>query len=215
MIGGKRGHGHRHRYRHRQRRNYSVSSASSPKTKRNQIDKAGSLFGTIAIYRSIIGSVVFIIICIGVLIFANLYHKNWKETEALVKEGPTCHDVRNNKGNVSSKCNYTLEISAEGMTKEALLNNVDLQTPIYRNNQTYILVDYNINNIHDVATPFKDVKKILNWIFGVLLAITLINLFVTYKYRNNRIMKGFKGIGLAQNIIVPNRQPGLMNVFTR
>ena len=175
---------------------------------RNNLNKAGSLFGTVAVYRSIIVSIFLIVISIGVLIFANIYHHNWDTTEALVIQGPDCKDSWNNKGNKTQKCSYQLEITVNGITRQTSLNNVDFQSPIIRNgdwNNKYIEVEYNKNNIADVGVPFKNIKSTLNWIFGVILFFSIINLFITYKYRNNKILKGVKAIGLAQNIITPNR----------
>ena len=202
MLGGRRHHRGRH---HRRRsRYYSISSPTSP-PKRSNISKAGSIFGTVAIYRSLIFSVVMVFICIGVLIFANLYHHNWEETEALILDGPNCHDTYNNKGNKTSKCNYKLRVTKGGLTRIEYLNNVDFQIPIIKNGKKYINIEYNKNNIGNINVPFKNIKKTLNWVFGVILVLSIINLIITYKFRNNRIMKGVKGIGLAQNIIAPNR----------
>lgn len=66
MLGGRR-HKSRH-HKHRKHRN-----------KRSDLSKAGSLFGTVAIYQSLIGGGFFMLVCIGVLVYANFYYKEPQE----------------------------------------------------------------------------------------------------------------------------------------
>lgn len=210
MIGGR---------RYKRRRNYSPSSSNNSSSsnsnsinkppRRSNLNKAGSLFGTVAVYRSLIGCGLFVLICIGVLIYANVYHANWKHTEAEVinfDEVKDCHEEmhRNNKHTTyTTKCNYVLKYIVDGVSYDGNLRNVDKQTLTYKNNKEYINIDYNSKNPKEIDTSFKDVKMVLNWIFGILLVLTIISIYFLYKYRNNRIVKGFAGVQMATNILRP------------
>ena len=66
--------------------------------------------------------------------------------------------------------------------------------PNFPNNKYNNQEDNNMNN-------FKHIKYILNIILPILLVITIIIFIVSYKYRNNKYMKGFAGMQLVGNII--------------
>ena len=66
--------------------------------------------------------------------------------------------------------------------------------PNFPNNKSNNQDDNNMNS-------FKHIKYILNIILPIFLVITIIIFIVSYKYRNNKYMKGFAGMQLVGNII--------------
>jgi len=190
--------------RYHNNNNYSVQKNKKPT--RSQLNTVGSLVGTVAIYHTLIGSVIFILICIGVLIFAQTHNRHWVEIQAVVsgsiEENPTCHWHTNSNKHTSQVCSYKLNYSINGKEYQNVLSNVGIQDENFNaQGQRTITIDYNPKNHYDISTPFGGIRGVLTWIMVGLITLTLLTALFFYKFRKNKIVKGLATVQMASTIL--------------
>jgi hypothetical protein len=176
---------------------------------RTDLNKAGSIIGSIAVYRSLI---IFGIIIIGLIIgiiYTNLHQKNWILIRANISDNndKNCHmDITKTSNTYTSiiKCDYNIYFYVNGQRIDTTLKNVNVQI-IPNGEFGSIDIEYNPNNPYEVDIPFKDLRNKLNIILPVILLIFIFIFYLFYKYRNNNVVKGIAIISWISNMFSTNK----------
>ena len=186
QIGGKRGKGRGRR-----------------QAPRSDLNKAASIFGSVAVIRILVIYGITILGLIIGLIYGNIHQKGWVSIRAELVSEEGCHEEYNNKGKATGKkCDYVVLYTVDGVVNNGSLNNVPRQTILYgpQGNQQ-IEIEYNPKNPSQIGTPFAATRETLNIVLPIVIIFFSVLFYLFYKNRNNRVVKGIAGVSWAVNMI--------------